>query len=100
MIRVEGMRLDPAARRLHCDGVVHQLRPIASRILALLMVRAGQCIARDELFRRVWYTSDTDNTRALDVHIAQLRRQIEPDPSHPTIILTERGVGYRLKAPH
>jgi two-component system KDP operon response regulator KdpE len=99
MIRARGMSLDPAARRLQCDGVVHQLRPISSRILALLMVRAGQCVPRDELFRRVWHTNDTDNTRALDVHIAQLRRQIEPDPSRPTLILTERGVGYRLQAP-
>ena len=99
MIRAEGMSLDPAARRLQCDGVVYQLRPIGSRILALLMVRAGQCVPRDELFRRVWYTDDTDNTRALDVHIAQLRRQIEPDPNKPTLILTERGIGYRLQAP-
>lgn len=99
MIRAEGMSLDPATRRLHLDGVVHQLRPIASRILALLMVRAGHAISRDELFRRVWHTADTDSTRALDVHIAQLRREIEPDPKKPSVILTERGVGYRLQAP-
>jgi DNA-binding response OmpR family regulator len=91
-----GMSLDTKSRRLQVNGATHQLRPLGSRILALLMARAGQIVPRDELFRRVWGTDDGDNTRALDVHIAQLRRQLESDPHQPKLILTERGVGYRL----
>jgi two-component system KDP operon response regulator KdpE len=93
------MCLDTETRRLQLNRMVYQLRPIACRILAILMSQTGQIIARDELFRRVWETHDGDNTRALDVHIAYLRRVLEEDPHHPKLILTERGVGYRLNPP-
>jgi DNA-binding response OmpR family regulator len=98
-IRAGSMFLDIETRRLQMNGELYQLRPIGCEILALLMARAGDVIARDELFRRVWETEDWDSTRALDVHIAHLRRAIEPDPRNPALILTERGVGYRLQLP-
>lgn len=100
MICVADMSLDVATRRLQINGTLHELRPIACRILAILMARAGQIVPRDELFRRVWHISDRDSTRALDVHIAYLRRELELDPRHPTLILTERGIGYRLDPPN
>jgi DNA-binding response OmpR family regulator len=91
--------LDMETRRLQMNGELYQLRPIACEILAQLMAQPGQVITRDELFRRVWQIEDADNTRALDVHIAHLRREIEPDPRNPTLIQTERGVGYRFELP-
>jgi two-component system KDP operon response regulator KdpE len=99
MVCVDDMSLDTASRRLQINGAVHRLRPLACRILAVLMARAGQAVPRDELFRRVWDTDDGDSTRALDVHIAYLRRELEADPRHPKLIVTERGVGYRLRPP-
>jgi DNA-binding response OmpR family regulator len=51
------------------------------------------------LFQRVWRVDDGDNTRALDVHIAYLRRVLESDPHYPRLIRTERGLGYRLQPP-
>ena len=99
IICAENMCLDTEQRRLQVNGLVHQLRPLASDILALLMKRSGQVVPRDELFRRVWHTDDGDNTRALDVHIAYLRRKLEADPRKPRLIVTERGVGYRLRPP-
>lgn len=96
---VAGMSLDTETGRLQLDGTLRQLRPIACRILAVLMLRSGQVVARDELFRRVWHTTAGDNTRSLDVHIAYLRREVEQNPRHPALILTERGVGYRLELP-
>jgi DNA-binding response OmpR family regulator len=98
-IRAGNMSLDMETRRLQMNGELYQLRPIGCEILALLMARAGDVIPRDELFRRVWKTEDGDNTRALDVHIAYLRREMEPDPRNPALIRTERGVGYRLQLP-
>lgn len=98
-VHAAGMSLDLRTRRLQINGSVYQLRPIGCQILALLMARAGKVVSRDELFRRVWRTDDGDNTRALDVHIAQLRRELEPDPRHPQLIVTERGVGYHLQPP-
>jgi len=51
---------------------------------------------RDDLFRKVWETDFTDDTRTLDVHISWLRRAIEDDPRKPKYLKTLRGVGYRL----
>ncbi len=99
IICAESMCLDTEERRLQVNGLVHHLRPIACGILALLMKRSGEVVSREELFRRVWRTSDGDNTRALDVHIAYLRRRLEADPRSPKLIVTERGVGYRLCPP-
>jgi len=93
------MCLDAEQRRLQVNGSVYELRPLANDILALLMRHSGQVIPRDELFRQVWHTNDGDNTRALDVHIAYLRRKLEADPRKPKLIVTERGVGYRLHPP-
>jgi len=93
------MSLDTETRRLQMDGSLHQLRPLACQILAHLMARAGEVVPREELFRRVWRTDDTDNTRALDVHIAYLRSELEQNPHDPRLIVTERGVGYRLEPP-
>lgn len=91
------MSLDTETRRLQMNGSLYQLRPLACQILAHLMARAGEVVPREELFRRVWHTDDTDNTRALDVHIAYLRRELEQDAHEPRLIVTERGVGYRLE---
>jgi DNA-binding response OmpR family regulator len=98
-IRAGRMTLDRETRRLQMNGEIFQLRPIGCEILALLMGQAGDVVPRDELFQRVWRTEDGDTTRALDVHVSHLRRQIEVDPHNPAVILTERGVGYRLEPP-
>jgi two-component system KDP operon response regulator KdpE len=98
-IRAAGMSLDTRTRRLELDGTLHQLPPIGCQILALLMEHAGSAVPREELFHRVWHTDDGDNTRVLDVHIAHLRRLLEPNPRRPQLILTERRVGYRLQPP-
>lgn len=99
VIHAPGLSLDTRTRILRLDGALHSLRPIGCRIVAELMTQCDCVVPRDELFRKVWCTDDGDHTRALDVHIAHLRRQLEPDPHHPTLILTERGAGYRLRPP-
>ncbi|MGC9333581.1 MAG: winged helix-turn-helix transcriptional regulator [Anaerolineae bacterium] len=99
LVHTHGMSLDTQTRKLQVGSSWHQLRPIACRILAELMARPGKVIPRDELFRLAWETEDGDSTRALDVHIAGLRRQIERDPHNPKMIVTERGIGYRLQPP-
>ncbi len=96
LVRAGDMLLDTETRWLQTRGSRCQLRPLACRILAQLMAHPGQVMSRDELARRVWEVADGDVTRALDVHIAYLRRQIEPNPGHPQRIVTEWGVGYKL----
>ena len=99
LVRTQGMSLDTQTRKLQVGSSWYQLRPIACRILAELMARPGKVVPREELFRQAWETEDGDDTRALDVHIAGLRSELEQDPHNPKLIVTERGVGYRLQPP-
>jgi two-component system response regulator RegX3 len=67
-------------------------------ILQYLHANADRPVSRDELLHRVWgYARDADlETRTVDIHIAKLRRKIEPDPAAPRYLITVRGAGYRL----
>jgi two-component system response regulator RegX3 len=69
-------------------------------ILQYLHLNGERAVSRDELLHKVWgYARDADlETRTVDIHIAKLRRKIEPDPAHPRHLTTVRGVGYRLVA--
>ena len=60
------------------------------------MRKPNEVITRNDLFRKVWETDFTDDTRTPDVHISWLRRAIEADPRKPQYLKTLRGVGYRL----
>ena len=67
-------------------------------ILQYLFAHHQRAVPRDELLSEVWgYAKDADiETRTVDIHMAKLRRKIEPDPKNPTRLLTVRGAGYRL----
>jgi DNA-binding response OmpR family regulator len=65
-------------------------------LLKILLLSPGIVIEREEIFRNVWETEYTADTRTLDVHISWLRKIIEQDPRHPRFIKTIRGIGYRL----
>ncbi|WP_341477330.1 helix-turn-helix domain-containing protein [Actinomycetospora cinnamomea] len=64
-------------------------------LLLELAAARGRVVTREELLRRVWEHRHVDDTRMLDVHVRRLRRKIEDDPSHPGLVLTVRGSGYR-----
>ncbi len=67
-------------------------------LLQYLYANAERPVSRDELLNRVWgYARDLDlETRTVDIHIAKLRRKIEPDAAYPRYLVTVRGAGYRL----
>jgi len=67
-------------------------------ILQYLKANSERPVSREELLTRVWgYAKNLQlETRTVDIHIAKLRRKIEPDPAHPRYLLTVRGAGYRL----
>jgi DNA-binding response OmpR family regulator len=67
-------------------------------VLQYLAAHTERPVARDELLHKVWgYARQLGlETRTVDIHIAKLRRKIEPDPSHPRYLVTVRGAGYRL----
>jgi two-component system response regulator RegX3 len=67
-------------------------------ILQYLKANSERPVSREELLTRVWgYAKNLQlETRTVDIHIAKLRRKIEPDPAQPRYLLTVRGAGYRL----
>ena len=79
-----------------CKGQLTKLTPRLVKILKMLMVNKGEVVERDPLFKSVWETNYTGDTRTLDVHISWLRQAIEDDPRHPRLIRTVRGEGYIL----
>jgi len=67
-------------------------------ILEYLAAHGERPVPRDELLNKVWgYARDAEiETRTVDIHVAKLRRKIEPEPSEPVFLVTVRGAGYRL----
>lgn len=90
------LTLDLARKQVTCEGREARLTPRLAQLLEILMRRAGIVIEREQLFREVWNTAYTGDTRTLDVHISWLRQAIEENPRQPRFLKTFRGLGYRL----
>jgi len=73
------------------------LTPTEYGLLRILLQNAGKVITHQHLLRQVWGTAYDSEMHLLRVNISNLRRKIEPDPARPKYIVTEPGVGYRLK---
>ena len=93
---VGSLIVDLANRLVTLDGKEIQLTPTEYDILRSLVISAGKVLTNRQLLRQVW-GEGYDDLHILRVNISNLRHKIEPDPSRPTYIHTEPGVGYRLK---
>jgi two-component system KDP operon response regulator KdpE len=89
--------MDMNQREVRVDGQTIALTPTEYDLLRTLVKHAGKVLTHDQLLRAVWGTAYESETHMLQVNISNLRRKIEPDPSRPIFIVTEPGVGYRLK---
>ncbi len=96
VVRAGPINLDTDRRRVRCLGKNKKLTPRLVSLLQILMDHHGEVVEREHLFKKVWETDYTGDTRTLDVHISWLRRAIELDPLKPKFLKTIRGVGYRL----
>ena len=96
VVHVGPVRLDLEHRRVRSLNKSTKLTPRLVSLLQMLMEHHGEVVEREDLFKKVWETNYTGDTRTLDVHISWLRRAIELDPEHPKFLRTVRGVGYRL----
>jgi DNA-binding response OmpR family regulator len=83
-------------KRVRCQDREATLTPRLAFLLKTLMDHPGEALEREQLFRDVWNTEYTADTRTLDVHISWLRQAIEENPRKPRFLKTIRGVGYRL----
>jgi DNA-binding response OmpR family regulator len=96
LLKAGAIQLDLDKRRVQCQGRETRLTPRLTQLLQIFLKKPGEVHERDKLFREVWQTEYTADTRSLDVHISWLREAIEVDPRKPQFLKTIRGVGYRL----
>ncbi|MBI2333921.1 MAG: response regulator [Chloroflexi bacterium] len=92
----DGLTVDLSRRLVTLNEKEIQLTPTEYDILKILVTHAGKVITHTQLLRQVW-GDGYDDMHILRVNISNLRGKLEPDPSRPSYIHTEPGVGYRLK---
>jgi len=92
-----GLTVDLGKRLVTIDGHEVKLTPKEYDLLRILVTHAGKVITHQQLLREVWGPGSVYETHYLRVYIGQLRQKLEPDPAQPRYILTEPGVGYRLR---
>jgi len=90
--------VDLAAKKVLRDGAEVHLTPTEWGVLELLVRNRGKLVAQKQLLQEVWGPGYASETHYLRVYLAQLRRKLEPQPSHPRHLLTEAGMGYRFEA--
>jgi len=90
------LKVDFAQRQVMVNGQEVKLTPTEYDLLKVLIKNSGKIMTRQMLLSQVWGSGYGREAHYLHVYIGQLRRKIEPDPTHPRFILTISGVGYRL----
>jgi two-component system KDP operon response regulator KdpE len=91
--------IDLADRVVTRDGQPVHLTPIEFDLLRVLAQHQGRLVTQRQLLREVWGPEYGAETHYLRVHVAHIRAKLEPDPSRPQYVITEPGVGYRLRDP-
>ncbi len=94
----EGLQVDLARRIVTLAGSEIQLTPTEYDLLRLLVTHNGKVLTHGQILRQIWGIAYLEQPHVLRVNISNLRHKIEADPSRPRYIMTEPGVGYRLRA--
>jgi DNA-binding response OmpR family regulator len=95
-IRVHGVEIDPARRRVRIEARDVDLTDQEFRLLYLLASHAGIVFSREALLSKIWRGDTFVTVRSVDTLVKRLRRRIERDPSRPRFLLTVWGVGYKF----
>ncbi|HLM65844.1 MAG TPA: response regulator [Acidimicrobiales bacterium] len=100
VVETEHFRIDLAAKQATTpDGEPIRLTPTEWQIVEVLARNAGKLVAPRQLLQEVWGPAYGEESNYLRVHMAHVRRKLEPVPGRPRYILTEPGMGYRFAAP-
>jgi len=91
------VRIDLVRREVRVGDREIHLTPTEYKMLTLLARNAGRVLTHRQIIREVWGPSYAGQNHHVRVHMAELRKKIEPDPARPKLIITEPGVGYRLR---
>ena len=97
VVETASFRVDLAMKKVTRNGAEVHLTPTEWGMLEMLVRNRGKLVGREELLKEVWGPAYATETHYLRVYLAQLRRKLEDDPSHPKHLLTEAGMGYRFQ---
>jgi two-component system, OmpR family, KDP operon response regulator KdpE len=92
------LKVDLHARRVWRVGEEVHLTPTEYKLLAVMVRNAGKVLTHRQLLKEVWGINYVNQAHYVRVYLAQLRQKIEADPARPRLLLTEPGVGYRLRS--
>ncbi|MCB0913728.1 MAG: response regulator transcription factor, partial [Propionibacteriaceae bacterium] len=98
-LRFGPLIVDPAAMAVTRDGEPVPLTPTELRLLVELAEHAGRVLSRHQLLQRVWDYGYAGDSRLVDAVVQRLRAKVEPVPARPSLIVTVRGIGYRMEKP-
>ena len=98
IIRLANLQIDVARHQVSVSEKEIRLTPIEFNLLLLLAKNAGKVLTHRQILKEIWGPGATQ-AHYVRVHMAELRKKIEADPARPQILLTEPGVGYRLREP-
>jgi DNA-binding response OmpR family regulator len=91
------VEVDAAAGEVRRGGVRIEVTPIEFKLLATFLRNRGRVLSREQLIRNAWGPNTYVTDRAVDTHIVNLRRKVEPDPAGPRYIVSVRSMGYRME---
>lgn len=91
------LTIDLVRREVLRDTEELHLTPIEYKLLVLLAQNAGKVLTHRHILKEVWGPAYASQTHYVRVHMAELRKKVEADPSRPKLLVTEPGVGYRLR---
>jgi two-component system KDP operon response regulator KdpE len=97
VLEVGAIRIDQPRHEVTVEGKLVHLTPIEFKLLVELARQPGRVLTHRQLLRDVWGPSAVEQSHTLRVHVAALRRKLERDPAQPRWLVTEAGVGYRLR---
>lgn len=91
------LKIDLGRREVERAGAAVRLTPLEYKLLVLLARHAGKVLTHRQILQEVWGPGYAGQTHTLRVHMAELRKKLEPEPARPRLLVTEPGVGYRLR---
>ena len=97
-VTVGDLRLDLEKRQVFVKDTEVHLTPNEYKLFTILMKSAGKVLTHSQLLKEVWGPTYVDQTQYLRVYMVQLRHKLERDPARPRYLVTEPGVGYRLRS--
>jgi len=96
LVQFGAVSVDLAARRVVRNGEEVHLTPTEFRLLSLLLNNAGKVLTQRQLLNQVWGPNAVEHSHYLRIYMGHLRQKLEENPTRPSHLLTETGIGYRF----